>query len=110
MDSNELPINIYIPLSYTGRQWSREPSAKDDVLYVRRDALIDNVEYKSASPERRSYGGRNTLRSATLEHNELASFLTLEFSDKEHTHMFRADAVIEDVANQLRYFAGKLLE
>ena len=110
MDSNELPINIYLPLSYTNRAFAREPSAKDDVLYVRRDALADHAEYKSVLPGRTPYAEMSTLSDTKLEMTNLTSFLTLKFSDKEYTHTMRKYAAITDVANELRYFAGKMLE
>lgn len=110
MNSNALPINIYLPLSYTNRTFYRDPNAKDDVLYVRRDALANNVEYKSVPPGRIPYSELPTLSGATLQTTDLTTFLTLDFSDSEYTHMMRKYAVITDVANELRYFAGKMLE
>jgi hypothetical protein len=109
MSYEEHPINIYLPSSLTENTWRNEPRAKDDLIYVRRDALTANVEYKSVVSQRRDFEEGPMLNSVSVSCGELTSILRLQFSDKDYTHMMRKYAHISDVANQLRYFASELL-
>lgn len=110
MKSDGLPVKIYTPFLSSGRTWTEEPNSRDDVLYVRRDALLDKTEYKSLSPAKESYVERPVFKGVDTENGDLFTRMRFIFSDHEYKHTIMRYAHRSDVANELRYFAGKLMQ